>query len=216
MLLFVTGLWAVWNDNISRRPWKLFQHEFRNLEYRRAEEALTAEQKRLEADPQYQELQQQLATARKNLTEGEVARQIASRQGEIDLVGRRLAVVDLDLRLVKSELEEAWYELDHAKELGHAIEGPRARIDKLEEHRVATKKEFDDLSHKRDQLESEIKELQVGVKTIEDKIADYSVFSRARRERFRESEVFRCVSERVVAPCNCRRFGRRRGRSTPS
>jgi len=24
--LLVTGIWAVWNDNISRRPWKLFQH----------------------------------------------------------------------------------------------------------------------------------------------------------------------------------------------
>ena len=36
LALLVTGVWAVWNDNISRRPWKLFQYEFRNLEYKRA------------------------------------------------------------------------------------------------------------------------------------------------------------------------------------
>jgi transposase len=37
--------------------------------------------------------------------------------------------------------------------------------------------------------------------SIEDKIPDHSVFSRARHERFRESEVFRRVFERVVATC---------------
>src|SRR4029077_13862621 len=80
--LLVTGIWAVWNDNISRRPWKLFQYEFHNLEYQRAQDALAAEQTRLEADPQYQDLQKQLAAARKSLTEGETAKQIADRQGQ--------------------------------------------------------------------------------------------------------------------------------------
>ena len=37
--------------------------------------------------------------------------------------------------------------------------------------------------------------------SIEDKIPDHSVFSRARHERFRESEAFRGVFERVVASC---------------
>jgi transposase len=37
--------------------------------------------------------------------------------------------------------------------------------------------------------------------SIEDKIPDHSVFSRARHERFRESEVFRGVFERVVVSC---------------
>jgi hypothetical protein len=34
--------------------------------------------------------------------------------------------------------------------------------------------------------------------SIEDKIPDHSVFSRARNERFRESAIFRRVFERVV------------------
>ena len=37
--------------------------------------------------------------------------------------------------------------------------------------------------------------------SIEDKIPDHSVFSRARHERFRENEVFRRVFERVVSTC---------------
>src|ERR1700731_732718 len=37
--------------------------------------------------------------------------------------------------------------------------------------------------------------------SIEDKIPDHSVFSRARHERFRESDAFRRVFERVVEAC---------------
>src|SRR5438552_8711420 len=37
--------------------------------------------------------------------------------------------------------------------------------------------------------------------SIEDKIPDHSVFSRARHERFRESDIFRQVFERVVEAC---------------
>jgi hypothetical protein len=37
--------------------------------------------------------------------------------------------------------------------------------------------------------------------SIEDKIPDHSVFSRARHERFRESDMFRRVFERVVEAC---------------
>jgi transposase len=37
--------------------------------------------------------------------------------------------------------------------------------------------------------------------SIEDKIPDHSAFSRARNERFRESDVFRRVFERVVSAC---------------
>jgi transposase len=37
--------------------------------------------------------------------------------------------------------------------------------------------------------------------SIEDKIPDHSTFSRARHERFRDSDMFRRVFERVVGTC---------------
>ena len=36
--------------------------------------------------------------------------------------------------------------------------------------------------------------------SIEDKIPDHSAFSRARNERFRDSDIFRRVFERVASP----------------
>src|SRR6516225_1274997 len=37
--------------------------------------------------------------------------------------------------------------------------------------------------------------------SIEDKIPDHSAFSRARNERFRDTDIFRCVFEHVVETC---------------
>ena len=37
--------------------------------------------------------------------------------------------------------------------------------------------------------------------SIEDKVPDHSAFSRARNERFGDSNVFRCVFERIVGTC---------------
>ena len=37
--------------------------------------------------------------------------------------------------------------------------------------------------------------------SIEDKVPDHSAFSRARNERFRDSDIFRSVFERVVGAC---------------
>ena len=37
--------------------------------------------------------------------------------------------------------------------------------------------------------------------SIEDKVPDHSAFSRARNERFRDSDIFRRVFERVVETC---------------
>ena len=47
------------------------------------------------------------------------------------------------MRFVKSELEAAWYEYDHAKETGGATEQKRAHVDGLEEYRVKAEAELE-------------------------------------------------------------------------
>ena len=47
--------------------------------------------------------------------------------------------------------------------------------------------------------------------SIEDKLPDHSAFSRARNERFRDSDIFRRVFERVVEAMHRCRSGRWRG-----
>ena len=63
-LLVVMSLWAYWDDNITRRPWKGIQAKFYRLDYSKAKAAYDEEDKKLQADAKYQELSKKLAAFR--------------------------------------------------------------------------------------------------------------------------------------------------------
>ena len=172
--LLVTGIWAVVERQHLAPSVEALPDEFRNLEYQRAQDALAAEQARLEADPQYQELQTQLVAARQSLTEGETAKQIADARAAdaASSTSASRSSTSISASSRASSRRPGTSSTTPASSAS-AEEPKRATIDELEAHRVETQKSFDDAaSHQRAQLESEIKELQAGVKTIEDKIAD--------------------------------------------
>src|SRR6185503_20779977 len=77
LLLFVGALWAVADDNIFRRPWKKYQAEFNRLEIQRLKDAIDAEQKRLDADPAYQDVVAKGQKARAAVESGEQKAKLA-------------------------------------------------------------------------------------------------------------------------------------------
>src|SRR5881409_1418111 len=122
LLLFVGALWAVADDNIFRRPWKKFQAEFNRLEIHRLEDAIADEQKRLDADPEYQAAAKALEDAKRSVTTGEGARKIAELQRELTQAQHEDQKKDFDLRFVKSELEELRFKYDDALHNGRPTE----------------------------------------------------------------------------------------------
>ncbi len=50
-LLVALSLWAYWDDNITRRPWKGVQARFYRLDYGKAKAAYDEEDKKLQDDP---------------------------------------------------------------------------------------------------------------------------------------------------------------------
>ncbi|HEX9142700.1 MAG TPA: hypothetical protein VGA09_00415, partial [Candidatus Binatia bacterium] len=79
-LLVALSLWAFWDDNITRRPWKAFQARFYRLDYSRAKAAYDAEDKKLQSDANYKELSQKLAQAQASLNKGDLSRKLAALQ----------------------------------------------------------------------------------------------------------------------------------------
>src|SRR5689334_10207467 len=77
-LLLIGAAWAVWDDNIARRPWKKYQVDFSDLQIERAQQAVADEDARLAKDPKYQEVSKALAEAQANIASGETARQLAA------------------------------------------------------------------------------------------------------------------------------------------
>src|SRR5262245_64905996 len=76
-LLVAFSLWAFWDDNITRRPWKAFQSRFYRLDYTKAQTAYDEENKKLQADANYQELTKKLAAAQASVKSGELSQKLA-------------------------------------------------------------------------------------------------------------------------------------------
>ena len=55
-LLVALTVWAIVDDNFTRRPWKGIQAQFYRLDYSRAKAAYEQEDKKLQAEPNYLEL----------------------------------------------------------------------------------------------------------------------------------------------------------------
>src|SRR5688572_23336993 len=113
-LLVALSFWAFWDDNFTRRPWKSVQAQFYRLDYNRAKAAYEEEDKKLQADPTYQELSKKLAAFQDSLEDGDVGRKLRSLEDEEARVSVKFREIDQKVKDVKSELEEAWYEHDHA------------------------------------------------------------------------------------------------------
>lgn len=139
-LLLIGGVWAVWDDNISRRPWKKYQVEFSELQIDRAKQAIADEDARLAKDPKYQEVSQSLSAAQQSIADGETAQQLAAAKKAEAAALVHVDEEDLNLRIVKSKLEEAWYEYEHALLTGGASDAAKAHIDALQ----VEKKEIED------------------------------------------------------------------------
>ncbi len=54
-VLLVSAVWSIWDDNISRRPWKQYQVQWDHLAYDKYMNDAADEQKRLNADPDISE-----------------------------------------------------------------------------------------------------------------------------------------------------------------
>jgi mono/diheme cytochrome c family protein len=134
-LLLIGGVWAILDDQISRRPWKKYQYEFSELQIQRAQEEVAAEEKRLAELPEYQQTEAQLKEERERIESGDTARTLAQLDGKEATLRVQRDDVELKLRVKKSELEEAWYEHEHARLTEGDVKGTRERVEELEAQR---------------------------------------------------------------------------------
>src|SRR5712691_7353115 len=122
LLLFVGARWAIADDNVFRRPWKKYQAGFNRLEITRIEDAIRAEQDRLDADPGYQQAVKNLETAHAGVASGDTVQRQAALQRDLTRAKEEDQSKDLNLRFVKSELEELRFKFDDAEHHGRPTE----------------------------------------------------------------------------------------------
>ena len=113
-LLLGGAVWSIWDDNISRRPWKEYQVEFDRLAYNKYMKDAAEEQKVLNADPEYQKDTKELAQAQTELDSGVTQKKLDDLRAQ--LVGLRVTADEKEqaARFTKSFLTERWYDYNHA------------------------------------------------------------------------------------------------------
>src|SRR6476659_3163365 len=109
-LLVALTIWAFWDDNLARRPWKGIQASFYRLDYNKAKAAYDEEDKKLQSDPKYQELSKKLAEAQASVKNGALAQKLKSLEAEQTRANVRFQEIDQQVKFIKSEEEEAGYE----------------------------------------------------------------------------------------------------------
>ncbi len=164
-LLLVGSVWSVWDDAVSRRPWKKYQAEFSMLAYNQTLAELQAEDERLAADPAYQEALAALAAAHTDIAGGEGGQRLAVLETELAAAEIRTNDAENALRVVRSEIEAAWYEYDHAIQLEHSTKDEKAHLGGLQAEAAEREKVFIAEQSERDRIENEVNE--INARTIE-------------------------------------------------
>ncbi len=113
-VLLAVSIWAIWDDNISRRPWKEYQVEFDQLAYNKYMKDAAAEQKRLDATPEYVKLSGDLAQARHELQSGRTTARLAELRARAKGLKEIADDKEQTARFTKSNLTERWYDYNHA------------------------------------------------------------------------------------------------------
>jgi mono/diheme cytochrome c family protein len=170
-LLVLVTLWSFWDDNFTRRPWKNFQLEFYRLDYKKSKAAYDEENKKLQADANYQELTKKLAAVEQSLKNGDLAKKRAALDIELKKAEVRFGEVDQQSKFIKSELEEAWYEHDHAVQQGRNTKPYEDHIRELDARKAKVDPEVEAWKQRRDGLKDEIKKIDSSPKDLETQLA---------------------------------------------
>jgi mono/diheme cytochrome c family protein/predicted nucleic acid-binding Zn-ribbon protein len=166
-LLLAGSIWSIYDDNIARRPWKKYQATFFDMERKQVEEAIAREERRLAEDPKFQETRAKLEAVRESLRSGETSRRLAALERELSRAQVAESDWDLKLRIVKSEIEEAKYQWEHAKEVGRSGEAEWAALEEKEKEKAEIERSYRQAQARRGELESEIRSLRHEVEALE-------------------------------------------------
>jgi mono/diheme cytochrome c family protein len=168
-MLLGGAVWAIWDDNISRRPWKKYQVEFSDLQIDRARNDVKAEEDRLAADAEYQKVLTDLAAARQSVDSGEAAQRLDELAYERVPANTTVEEWEYKLRLKKSEIEEAWYEFEHAELSGLPTEGPHKHLEELLHEKAEIDKSVAQAEADRQRIDNEMAEIRSVVTGLEKK-----------------------------------------------
>src|SRR5713226_3659641 len=172
VILMATLFWALWDEDFGQRPWKAFQHEWKDRysTYLKAAKTLSSDsQKDIETSPDYQALKQAFDSANKNSESryNEIIVNVRRLSAEILAVqsvftDRRAYVgastYDLETETSPSAKQRKQRNLDEYKKESMTVEMPDGKKQTFKDY-DDLEKTYNDLKNERTQLNAELGEL---------------------------------------------------------
>ncbi len=179
IILLATLFWALWDEDFGQRPWKAFQHEWKDRysTYLKSAKAQSSDsQNNIEASPEYQKLKQDFDTANKNSEAryNEIVNKVRGLSAEILAVqnvftDRRAYVgastYDIETETSSSARERKKKNLAAYKNESIAVVMPDGKKQTFKDY-DDLEKTYNDLKNERTQLNAELGEL---VKPVNEK-----------------------------------------------
>jgi mono/diheme cytochrome c family protein len=178
-LLMGTFFWAMWDEDFGQRPWKTFQHEWKDRysTYLKSAKTQSKEsQDAIEASPDYQKLEQDFETAKKDSQAryDEIVAKVRGLSAEILAVqnvftDRRAYVgastYEIETETSTSAKQRKQKNLDEYKKESIAVNMPDGKKQTFKDY-DELEKTYNDLKNERTQLNAELGEL---VKPVNEK-----------------------------------------------
>lgn len=172
-LLVLGAIWAILDDAFLRRPWKSYQHGYYDLAEQKERDALEAEKAKLEEKEDYKALRDKLAEARASLESGETQAKLADAEQRLAAAQIVESDADLQVRFVKSELEAAKYEYDHALEYGGNVGEAQKHRDELIEQKDRDIAAWDAAKAATAKIQAEIDEINAPLATLQKQLEEH-------------------------------------------
>jgi hypothetical protein len=173
-LLLAAAVWAIWDDNISRRPWKQYQVEFDELAYNSFMRKAADEDKRLAKDPKYVKLSNEMAAAQAAFNSGQTATRLDDLHSQLNAAKVTADDKDQVVRFTKSELTEAWYDYNHAIQTNADSKPYKDEIDHLNARLTGEQAVADAAKAKVDSIKSEIEAVGAKVDNLGEQLKKYT------------------------------------------
>ncbi len=173
-LLLAAAVWAIWDDNISRRPWKQYQVEFDQMAYQRFMDKAAQEDARLAKDPKYVKLSQELAAAQAALSSGQTTAKLDELHAQLKAAKVESDDKDQVVRFTKSELTERWYDYNHAIQTNEDPRPYKEDIDRLNQRLVGEQAAADAAKARVDAIKAEIEAVGATVENLTDQLKTFT------------------------------------------
>jgi mono/diheme cytochrome c family protein/predicted nucleic acid-binding Zn-ribbon protein len=153
-LLFLTFIWAVWNEFVTRRPWVQYQRQFYNLEKTMTQDAL--QKAREEFENEYRESYDSYQTELKVIEENLKNPEILKIRRNLQKAEIALNEVIQEFQFTKSEADAAYYQYKKALHNDKDFSRTKKNWEKFEAKMAGLNPRIVEMTRKRDELRDEV------------------------------------------------------------